>query len=229
MGDINQLTLIQKFAEQLEGPFLEVGSKNYGSTQDLRSHFLQKDKYVGVDTEEGPGVDILLDLTGEFAEIDSTLTNMRFGTIFCLSVLEHCTHPFRAADNMTRLLKARGKICLSVPFSWGFHGYPSDYWRFTHQGVRLLFPKLEFDLDQGVAATSREKEFKSLDEDIGKIPFSFKSHMRNGYFLRGVSAKSLKLLSRIGILSWLSGYGYVLAPTMIFMIGKLPEKKNKSD
>ena len=224
MGDINQSILIQKFAEQLEGPFLEVGSKNYGSTQDIRSYFLPKDKYVGVDTEKGPGVDILLDLTEDFAEIDSKLNNMRFGTIFCLSVLEHCKHPFKAADNMTRLLKVRGKICLSVPFSWQFHGYPSDYWRFTHQGVRLLFPKLEFDLDQAVAATSREKEFKSLDEDIGKIRFSFKSHMSNGHFLRGVSAKSLKLLSRMGILRWLSGYSYVLAPTMIFMIGKLPEK-----
>jgi SAM-dependent methyltransferase len=199
MGDINQFILVRRFAEQLDGPYLEIGSKNYGSTQDLRSIFGQKGKYVGVDMEEGPGVDLLLDLTGDFGEIDSKLHNMRFGTIFCLSVLEHCSNPFRAADNLTRLLKPGGKICLSAPFSWEFHGYPSDYWRFTHEGIRQLFPELEFNFNQGVAATSREGEFRKLDEDIGRIRFSSKSHMKHGHFLRGISAKLLKMLGRIGI------------------------------
>src|SRR5207248_659352 len=103
VGDINQYVWIEKGAANLEGPFLEVGSKNYGSTQDLRRLFSGRGKYVGVDMAAGNGVDVVLDLTRDFAEVDRALSGERFGSIFCLSVLEHCDQPFRMADNLTRL------------------------------------------------------------------------------------------------------------------------------
>jgi len=90
MGDINQLWFVQQNAENFDGPYLEVGSKDYGSTQDLRSIFLSKGKYVGIDMREGKGVDFVLDLTRDFDEIDRKLKGERFGTVFCLSVMEHC-------------------------------------------------------------------------------------------------------------------------------------------
>ena len=42
------------------------------------------------------------------------------------------------AANLTRLLRPDGQLCISVPFSWKFHGYPSDYWRFTPDAFRSL-------------------------------------------------------------------------------------------
>ncbi len=219
MGDINQLLFIQEHASHFTGPFLEVGSKDYGSTQDLRTLFADRGKYVGLDMEDGPGVDVVLDLTAEFDRIDEQLGHVRFGTIFCLSVLEHCSQPFKFAENTTKLLKTQGQLCISVPFAWQYHGYPSDYWRFTQDGVRILFPDLKFDFAEGVSATSRMKEFKKLNQDVGKIPFSFNKHRKEGHPFRGIEAKLLKLLSKIGILTWLSGYRYVMAPTSIFLIG----------
>lgn len=221
MGDTNQLLFIQRHAESLDGPYLEVGSKDYGSTQDLRAVFAGRGPYVGVDFEQGPGVDRLLDLTADFEHIDTTLGGTKFGTIFCLSVLEHCRQPFRMAENLTRLLKPGGKICISAPFSFKFHAYPSDYWRFTHEGIKTLFPRLEFAAEQGAYATSRDGEFGPLDEELGRITFGTKAHWRKGHVVRGLSAKALALLARIGILRWLSGYRYVLAPTQILMIGTL--------
>jgi len=223
MGDINQFILVSKYARNFAGPYLEVGAKNYGNTQDLRSLFAGKEQYIGLDMEEGPGVDMVLDLTQEFEQIDEKIGHMRFGTIFCLSVLEHCVQPFIIADHLTRLLKPHGKVCISVPFSWKYHGYPSDYWRFTHDGIKLLFPGLDFNLEDGFSVTSKQNEFKALDQEIGKISFSTSKHWNSGHILRGVSAKVLKLLSRFGILSWLTGYRYVLAPTNIFMIGTLKD------
>lgn len=221
MGDINQLIFIQKYAGQLKGPFLEVGSKNYGSTQDLRGLFAKRDKYIGVDMESGLGVDMVLDLTEDFKIIDAKLGGQRFGTIFCLSVLEHCENPFKMADNMTLLLKEGGQICIAAPFSWKIHAYPNDYWRFTPEGIKKLFPKVEFDLSQGLAATSKEEEFQKLDEEFSRISFSLSKHWKNGHILRGISAKLLKMLSCFGILSWLTGYRYVFAPTSILMLGRL--------
>jgi SAM-dependent methyltransferase len=208
-----------------KGPYLEVGSKDYGNTQDIKSLFPKTEKYIGIDMEEGPRVDIVLDLAKSMDEIDEKLGNIRFGTIFCLSVLEHCEDPFLVANNLTNLLKPDGQICLSVPFALGFHGYPSDYWRFTHEGIKKLFPKLTFDLDRAAVVTTRKNDFKKIDKNIARISFSSKYYFKKGCLFQGISAKFLKILSRIGLLRWLVGYKYVMPPTHINMIGKLNLRK----
>lgn len=173
MGDENQLLYIKKYEKELIGPYLEVGSKDYGVTQALRSIYSERNTYVGADMQDGSGVDIVLDFTQKFEEIDAKLKGLRFGTIFCLSVLEHCEQPFKMAENLTALLKPEGKICLSVPFSWKFHGFPSDYWRFTPEGVEKLFPKLEFNRANCLASTSRKLEFYRPDAEAGKNKVQF--------------------------------------------------------
>jgi hypothetical protein len=222
MGDINQLIFIKKYAEQLKGPYLEVGSKDYGSTQDLRELFVSRGKYVGIDAEDGPKVDMVLDITEDFNKIDAKLQGQRFGTIFCLSVLEHCANPFKMADNMTHLLQEKGRICISVPFSWKIHAYPGDYWRFTPEGVRCLFPKIEFDPAQVLAATSKKGEIHKVDDELGRISFSLSVHWKQGHFLRGIFAKLHKLFSRLGI-GLFAGYRNVMVPTNILMLGRLKD------
>ena len=221
MGTVNDLIFIQNRINRFNGPYLEVGSKDYGNTQDIRSLFPKTEEYIGIDMENGPGVDVVLDLTKTMDEIDEKLGNMRFETIFCLSVLEHCENPFEVAGNLTTLLKPGGRICLSVPFACGFHGYPSDYWRFTHEGIKKLFPKLTFNLDEAAVATTRKNDFKRIDNEIGRLPFSSKYHFRRKHYFRGISAGLLKMSSRIGILRWLVDYKYVMPPTFVYMIGKL--------
>ena len=222
MGDVNQMDFIRSHRDLFAGPVLEVGSHDYGSTQNVRSLFADAD-YTGIDMNPGPGVDLPLDLTRPFAEIDMALGGRRFGTIFCLSVLEHCDQPFVMADNMTRLLAPGGRIYLSVPFAWKFHGYPSDYWRFTHEGVKKLFPQLQFDGERDDLSTPRRRERRPLDEDIGLIPLSSKWHRAKGHPLRSISAGLLRLLTRLGPLRWLAGYRYVMVPSMINMIGTKPD------
>ena len=34
---------------------------------------------------------------------------------------------------------------LSVPWVWRFHGYPSDYWRFSPEALKFLFPGFKID------------------------------------------------------------------------------------
>ena len=224
MGDRNQLLFVRKHAGHLHGPYLEVGSKDYGSTQDLQQALVHEGEYVRVDMHPGPCVDVVADLAAPFAEIDAALGGARFGTVFCLSVLEHCEQPFVMADNLTRLLAPGGSVVVSVPFAWRFHGYPSDYWRFTHEGIKRLFPRLVFDSDKGAAATSRDGDFRRIDEQVGKIAFGTRPHWRQGRYLRGIAAKSLRLLANVGLLRWLAGYRYVLAPTNLMMIGTMRQE-----
>ncbi|MHC4414903.1 MAG: class I SAM-dependent methyltransferase [Planctomycetota bacterium] len=218
MGDINQLHFVKAHRAELCGPYLEVGSRDYGSTQDLRTLF-PGETYVRVDMSEGEAVDRVIDLTLPFDQINASLEGLRFGTIFCLSVMEHCDQPFRMAENLTHLVAPGGKLVVSVPFAWKFHGYPSDYWRFTHEGVKKLFPELEFPGHLGNAMTSRPGKHLPLDESTGLIYLSGGHQRRTGRYLRGVAADVLKFTGRLGFLRWLVGYRYLLAPTMINMIG----------
>lgn len=222
MGDRNQLLFLERHTATLAGPYLETGSHDYGSTENIRAIFSGRGDYLGVDMIEGPGVDLVADLSRPFAEVDEALDGRRFGTIFTLSVLEHCENPFAMAENLTSLLRPGGAIAISVPFAWQFHGYPSDYWRFTHEGVKKLFPRLEFDLEKEGVASVSGRDFEPLDPTLGKLSFSFSAHRKKGRPGRGISAKLLKIISSLGPYRWLVRERYVLAPTMVTMIGRLP-------
>jgi len=220
VGDMNQRIFVERLAARLQGPFLEVGSRNYGTTQDLRCLFGSDCEYIGVDMEAGPGVDIVLDLTQDFACIDERLGRRRFGAIFCLSVLEHCDRPFQMADTLMHLLRPQGWLCIAAPFAWQIHNYPNDLWRFTPDGIRMLFPQVEFSPDECRSATARPGEFGALDGDLGKVFFSFNEYRRRGHPVRGMAAEFLRLLSRMGLLRWLAGHRHVFVPTTVLMAGQ---------
>jgi hypothetical protein len=211
LGDRNQRLYLEARAEHFVRPHLEVGSRDHGSDQDLRGLFGEPPDYVGIDMQEGPGVDLVLDLSVDFASIDAALGGRRFASIFCLSVLEHCARPFEMAANLTRLLAPAGALCVGVPFAWKFHGYPSDYWRFTHEGVKQLFPDLGFDPADTVLASERENHFLPVDAELGRIPLSFGSWRRRGRPLRGLAAALLRRAL---------GVRYLLAPTHLIMLGR---------
>ncbi len=62
--------------------------------------------------------------------------------IACIAVLEHVTDPFKARDEMFRVLQSGGMCIIYVPFLYYFHaekGYYGDYWRFTKEGLALMF------------------------------------------------------------------------------------------
>ena len=200
MGDANQYQFVLEHRDRLEGPYLEIGSRNYGNTQDLRSLFAG-DTYIGIDLSDGDGVDRVLDLTQPFEVIDERLGQQRFGAIFSFSVMEHCDNPFLMAENMVRLLKPGGKI------------------------VKKLFPQIDWDEgDTGRWHTPAKGDFRALDESLGKVHLSGKHYREQGMLLRGLVADMLKLVRSLGMLRWLLGYRYLLAPTMIDMVGVLRDE-----
>lgn len=151
MGDKNQHIFLREHAPLSGGPVLEVGSKQYGSTTSLRD--LYTDEYVGVDMEEGLGVDVVVDLSRTIGPLQEG----HFGLVICSSVLEHVDLPYAMADNLVRLLKPGGRLYISVPWVWRYHAYPDDYWRFSWRGIQMLFPE-SMRWEQPMFSTTKEGE-----------------------------------------------------------------------
>lgn len=119
---------------RLPEPIVEFGSMQVepGQPGDLRPLFAGR-TFIGTDFREGPGVDRVEDLRSlSFADGE-------VGTALCLDTLEHCEDPIAAARELRRVVSASGGVCvITSVMLMGIHGYPSDYWRFTPEGIRVL-------------------------------------------------------------------------------------------
>jgi SAM-dependent methyltransferase len=156
MGDVNQRLFLERQVPRADGPVIEIGSKDYGSTASFRDLYRDVD-YVGADLEAGKGVDVVVDLTKGLGELEEG----RFALAICCSVLEHTPKPWVMAENITRLLRPGGVLYLSVPWVWRYHAYPDDYFRFSPRAVQSLFPALEWT--QAAYSTSVGGELMALD------------------------------------------------------------------
>lgn len=76
-----------------------------------------------------------------------------FDAIVCLAVLEHVKDPFKAAQEICRVLKPGGKLYCVVPFLQALHGYPHHYYNMTAQGLKNLFDR-RLQIDRQIMLTS---------------------------------------------------------------------------
>jgi hypothetical protein len=157
VGDRNQVIFLQKHLPAVSGPILEVGSKDYGSTATFR-HIFPNCPYVGVDIEEGKGVDAVVDLSAGIGALRAD----HFALVVCCSVLEHVAKPWLMAANITKVTAPKGKLFVSVPWVWRYHPYPDDYFRFSYRGIISLFP--DFDWDMAYYSTNVDGEFVPISD-----------------------------------------------------------------
>jgi SAM-dependent methyltransferase len=68
--------------------------------------------------------------------------------VFCEQVLEHVREPWRAARTLHDLLRPGGKLVISTPFLIRIHPEPTDYWRFTPDGLRALLEQANFQVSE---------------------------------------------------------------------------------
>lgn len=125
-----------QFVKPKAGRTLIVGSYITKGKSDRRALYSD---VVGVDMRDGPGVDRVLNLEwflpydlGTFAHVE------------CRSVLEHSRRPWLLAANVEMSMEPGATLYLSVPFVWGLHDYGGDFFRFTADAVRELFPRIEW-------------------------------------------------------------------------------------
>jgi SAM-dependent methyltransferase len=65
--------------------------------------------------------------------------------VLCTGLLEHVEHPDRVVNEMFRALRPGGRAYVAAPFIQGYHPSPTDFRRYTPEGVRQLFSAFELE------------------------------------------------------------------------------------
>ena len=105
---------------------------------------LKNVRYIAIDTAWGdPRWDYSkIDVVGSVDRLpfDSNV----FDTIICTQVLEHVKKPQLVLNELFRVLKPGGVVCISAPQGWGVHQAPHDYFRFTCYALSYLLRNAGF-------------------------------------------------------------------------------------
>ena len=70
-----------------------------------------------------------------------------FDTIILSDVLEHIKKPNLLLKEMHRVLNSGGKALINVPFFYGLHEQPYDYFRYTKHGLTFLSEDTGFKIE----------------------------------------------------------------------------------
>ena len=92
--------------------------------------------HIMSDIDSGMDVDVVSDAHDlkEFADNE-------FDVFIAISTWEHLRKPWIAADTAARVLKPGGLLYVATHQTFPIHGYPSDYCRWTDEGLKALFDK----------------------------------------------------------------------------------------
>ncbi|HEY4505504.1 MAG TPA: methyltransferase domain-containing protein [Candidatus Paceibacterota bacterium] len=116
--------------------------------------------------------------------------------VVCLAVLEHIENPFKATEEMYRVLKPGGHCFIYVPFLYYYHAektYYKDYWRYTKDSLNLLFKdfsKIEMVPVRGAIGTlvrlsplGRFKILENIAYFLDKITGKLTTNQVSGYYI----------------------------------------------
>jgi SAM-dependent methyltransferase len=94
-------------------------------------------RYVGTDVVPGPLVDRVCPLEALDFPDES------FDLVLCTQVLEHVRFPEQSLAEIGRVLRPGGHAFVSTHGTYPFHPHPTDYWRWTQQGLEALFADVD--------------------------------------------------------------------------------------
>ena len=107
------------------------------------------------------------DIVGDV--LDPPIPDNSYDTIISNQVMEHVEKPWMMIHHIARILRPGGMCILSAPFMAPFHANPTDFFRFTEQGMRSLCEKEGLEI---VLCTKHGGYFASLGETVKHAWFS---------------------------------------------------------
>jgi len=126
---------------------LEIGSKEVVGKSILKEK-INNAKYLGLDINDGENVDLQVDAH----EMSKYIENNSIDCIYSSSVFEHLYAPWLVAEEISKILKLNGYVCIETVFCYQTHERPFNFFNCSDLGLKILFNKdLGFDhIDSGL-------------------------------------------------------------------------------
>ena len=151
-------------------------------------------RYIGADIERNPKADILIELpSGRVAADDGS-----FDALLSTQVLEHVLDPAKYLQEAHRLLKPGGLMFLSTHGYWIYHPDPTDFWRWTRDGLEKTIEREGFEIVESLGIFNRFASGLQLFQDglIFKLPKPLKALWSFGFALLHLIFDNGKLTNR---------------------------------
>ncbi len=103
------------------------------------SYFVHPQLYIGVD-ENSQLADVIA--VAENLPVRSSY----FDVVLCTQVLEHVEETKKVLKEIRRVLEVNGRLVLSTHGFWIEEHEPTDYWRWTFQGLRKILGECGFSV-----------------------------------------------------------------------------------
>tara|TARA_A100001015_G_C14723319_1_gene606819 strand:+ start:65 stop:739 length:675 start_codon:yes stop_codon:yes gene_type:complete len=132
----NQKDFRDKILKEIEtkDKVLDIGMAMRDKHEKIKSDLLET-----LDVNDfGDYPDIVCDVCSNINGLEN-----RYDKIICLAILEHVYDPFKAVENLTKMLSKNGVIYGYVPYMYYYHAPKSlkfqDYFRFSRDALAYLF------------------------------------------------------------------------------------------
>jgi SAM-dependent methyltransferase len=142
-------------------------------------------RYLGADLPGNPAADLHFDAASGRVPMPDGSADVVLST----QVLEHVPDPERYLAEAGRLLKPGGLLILGTHGFWMYHPTPTDYWRWTAEGLRLLLERSGWEVVHlhGVLGLAAGALQLLQDAAVARIP----------RFLRGLLVLLMQPLIRL--------------------------------
>ena len=98
-------------------------------------------RYIGADIDGDP--DLLIGSDGSVP-----LANGSVDAVVSFQVLEHVKLVPAYLSTVRRVLRPGGRVFLSTHGVWPYHPHPTDFWRWTRDGLRLILEDAGFTIQK---------------------------------------------------------------------------------
>jgi SAM-dependent methyltransferase len=158
-------------ANARNGRVLQIGARSMPDATPEPAHRLLRARPIGLDIHPGHRVHLVGDAHG----LSRFLRPGSLDAVFSSAVLEHLEAPWLLAAEINRVLAPGGLVYQQAPGAWPAHAQPTDFWRMSAEGLKVLFgPETGFEVlearDSGPAVLLPTPEWRAGFLDMPTVP-----------------------------------------------------------